>query len=285
VDFAHSAGSLDLDSSGRPHIAYASVYNGFPAISYAVWDDAVWNTQTVDTTSGVSAKYISLQLDSSGLAHISYAYHDCLRYATWTGTEWRLETASCATALGDVYDNSLVLDELGQPGIAYHHEKLDGTSGTLRYAEFQDCAVATISPTSGGGLVSRQGHVSLSFPAEAVTSTVVITYTPQLPSATGDLVGIGRFFDLTAVYSGTGQPAALVPGASYTATITYAGNGTAIEDTLALYYWDGTRWSKEPSSIVDTTNNTVTATPNHFSLWAILGETNRVFLPIALKDY
>jgi hypothetical protein len=32
-----------------------------------------------------------------------------------------------------------------------------------------------------------------------------------------------------------------------------------VEDTLALYYWDGSQWVKEPSSVVDTAANTVTA--------------------------
>ena len=50
-------------------------------------------------------------------------------------------------------------------------------------------------------------------------------------------------------------------------------------------YWNGSEWVNEPSSVVDTANNTITATPNHFSSWAVLGETRRVFLPVALKNY
>lgn len=54
----------------------------------------------------------------------------------------------------------------------------------------------------------------------------------------------------------------------------------ARESTLALYAWDGSQWVKEPSSAVDGAANVVTATPDPFSLWAVLGETCRVYLPL-----
>ena len=56
-----------------------------------------------------------------------------------------------------------------------------------------------------------------------------------------------------------------------------------MEETLALYSWDGSQWVKEPSSVVDTAANMVTAHPNHFSRWAVLGETRRVYLPLVLR--
>ena len=62
-----------------------------------------------------------------------------------------------------------------------------------------------------------------------------------------------------------------------------AEKGPALEDTLALYHWEGGRWVKEPTSVVDAAGNTVTATPDHLSLWAVLGETRHVFLPVILS--
>jgi hypothetical protein len=99
--------------------------------------------------------------------------------------------------------------------------------------------------------------------------------------------GIGHTFDVTAVYSDTGQPAHLAPGQTYAVTVHYtdAEKGPAIEDTLALYAWDGSQWVKEPSSAVDPVAKTVTATPDHLSLWAVLGETRWVFLPLVLRGY
>jgi hypothetical protein len=55
------------------------------------------------------------------------------------------------------------------------------------------------------------------------------------------------------------------------------------EETIALYYWDGTQWVREPSSAVDTAANKVTATPEHLSLWTLLGNTYQVSLPLVLR--
>lgn len=57
----------------------------------------------------------------------------------------------------------------------------------------------------------------------------------------------------------------------------------SVEDSLALYYWDGSQWVREPRSVLDTLANKVTAIPNHFSLQAMLGESRRIYLPLILK--
>lgn len=160
-------------------------------------------------------------------------------------------------------------------------------------------AVATI-PVSGGSLTSTLNHALYTFPAHTFTDTVIVTQTIRFQSevtATGRLVGVNRFFDLAAVYSGTGRPAH--PTQPYTITIQYseADLGPAIEDTLALYSRDGSQWTRDPSStvltgtvvlitgtnVVYTDINTVVATPDHLSLWAVLGETRPVFLPLVLR--
>ena len=140
--------------------------------------------------------------------------------------------------------------------------------------------------TGGGSLTSYYGDTTIQIPAGAITDTVVITQSPAygMPPG-GNLTGIGHVFDATAVYSSTGQPAQIAPGQTYTITVQYtdAEKGPAIENTLALYYWDGSQWVKEPSSVVDTVANKVTATPDHFSLWAALGETRRVYLSLIMR--
>nr|HID14648.1 hypothetical protein [Anaerolineae bacterium] len=149
--------------------------------------------------------------------------------------------------------------------------------------------VAGTIPTSGGLLVAS--GIVLNFPPDTFTDTAVVTHTARspgdAPSPGDNLTGIGHFFDVDAVYRSTGLPAQPASGKSYTVTISYsdAEKGPAIESTLALYYWDGGQWVKEASSQVDTANNTVTAAPNHLSLWAVLGETRRVYLPLVLRDY
>ncbi|MFZ1599664.1 MAG: peptide ABC transporter substrate-binding protein [Anaerolineae bacterium] len=145
---------------------------------------------------------------------------------------------------------------------------------------------ATISPGSGGTLTSYAGDTTIGIPAGAVSDTVVLTHEPAygMPPG-GNLTGIGHVFDLTAVDS-AGQPAQLVPGHTYDITVRYTDveRGAAIENTLALYYWDGGAWVREANSQVDPAANTVSATPNHFSRWAVLGETRRVYLALTLKN-
>lgn len=146
-----------------------------------------------------------------------------------------------------------------------------------------------VIPPSGGTLTSPRDRTTLIFPPGAFTDTVVITYTPRSPQgvpAPGSLVGIGHFFEVTAVYSATGQPAQLAPGQHFTITVEYtdAERGPAIEDTLALYTWDGSQWQKEETSQVDPVQNRVVARPGHLSLWGVLGQTRRVYLPAVLRN-
>jgi oligopeptide transport system substrate-binding protein len=146
---------------------------------------------------------------------------------------------------------------------------------------------STASPGAGGTVTSHHGDTTITIPPGVITDTVVITQSPVygMPPA-GNLAGINHVFDITAIYSSTGQPAAIAPGQTYTIAVQYtdADKGPAIEGTLALHYWDGNQWIQEPSH-VNPAANTVTATPNHFSLWAVFGETKRVFLPLVLKTF
>ncbi|MFQ5854673.1 MAG: hypothetical protein ACE5LU_03375 [Anaerolineae bacterium] len=84
------------------------------------------------------------------------------------------------------------------------------------------------------------------------------------------------------MHSASGQPAH--PSRPYTITVRYAEGVLAFEDTLALYTWDGTQWVREPTSVVDPAGNTVTATPDHFGTWAVLGEAERMHLPVIFRN-
>jgi hypothetical protein len=46
------------------------------------------------------------------------------------------------------------------------------------------------------------------------------------------------------------------------------------ERSLALYYWDGYRWVREPTSKVDQRVNLVRALPSRLSLWALMAVEN-----------
>jgi alpha-tubulin suppressor-like RCC1 family protein len=141
-------------------------------------------------------------------------------------------------------------------------------------------------PTSGGVVIFSVGATTLDFPSGTFTDTVNLTYTVpffnDIPPS-GDLLGIGHAFDIDATFSADGQQAQ--PTQPYTVTIQYTDfeKGPAIESTLSLYWWNGSQWVKESSSSVNVNTNTVTATPNHFSIWAVMGETLRVYLPVTQR--
>lgn len=163
-----------------------------------------------------------------------------------------------------------------------------GTGGL--YIICSRCVTSAVIP-SGGGTFNACGNYTYTFSSGAFTATVVVTHTTRFASdaglpSTGELVGINRFFEVTAVYSSTGQPAQPAPGETYTVTVRYtdAERGAAIEDTLMMYWWDGNAWSQAGvTSTVDITGNNVTARIDHLSLFGVQGETRRVYLPLTMR--
>lgn len=150
-------------------------------------------------------------------------------------------------------------------------EFLNGV-GLLRLLREKETDV--ISP-AGGYLDAASGNASFNVPAGSFADTVELTYRHLFydePSV--DLLAIGRTFELTAVYSCTDNVAPLADGQVIAMTLNYseAEIGPAIEDTLALYFWDGSEWVRESSGQLNTEDNLINATVNHLGLWAILGE-------------
>lgn len=163
---------------------------------------------------------------------------------------------------------------------------LNPTDYTFWYIEELSVGIETTVPTEGGTLVSPEDTTEYTFAADTFTETVVITHTPLspvvLPPLAEELEGAGHYYSLEATLEG--EP--VQPSEPYTVTIEYTDSelGIIIEDTLGLYYWDGDSWELEPSAVVDPLTNTITATPDHFSYWALLGEPYQFrFLPMLTK--
>jgi len=210
--------------------------------------------------------------------------------------------------------------QVGQDGVQYawqiaatdrNGHAVGTTQSAFQFTVNTTPVTGTVQPTGVTIITSRDNNIELRFPSGVVSQTVVVHYARNNTAVTlplvgamnaenglseptfrvmsnNNLVGVDRSFYVTATYESTGLPADLLPGASYTITVDYADTetGTAVENTLALYWWDGDQWVKEPSSAVDTINNIVTAAPGHFSLWAVLGETtHRLYLPLVMKNY
>ncbi|NBD35155.1 MAG: hypothetical protein GVY30_04050, partial [Chloroflexi bacterium] len=155
---------------------------------------------------------------------------------------------------------------------------------------------STVIGTGGGDLTSDDGNTEVRLPSGAVTGTIAITHTPATGYPPGgNLSSIGNVFDLTAIYTGTDPntanlPAQLAPGKSYTVTAQYSETqlGPTIEETLGLYGWDvgASEWSQEGiTSSVNITDDVVTAQVDHFSRFAVLGETRRIYLPVVIRGY
>ena len=92
----------------------------------------------------------------------------------------------------------------------------------------------------------------------------------NLPPAPAGMLGVDRAFETLAFDPLTEQPVA--PAGTYTLTVGYdpAALGAVEEGSLKLYYWSGTAWVLEPSTL-DRANDQLIAHPNHFSYWSVFG--------------
>jgi hypothetical protein len=137
-----------------------------------------------------------------------------------------------------------------------------------------------------GGIITPAPGVRIIFPSGAFTDTVMIHYAEQPVTNTGVMGHVDLFYTISATYQSSGLPAELQPGQHYTITLSYdpAKVPSGLDEAdLALYYWDGGEWVEEPTSVVDTGLHIISATPDHFSLWAALIEGHTVYLPIVCR--
>jgi hypothetical protein len=169
-----------------------------------------------------------------------------------------------------------------------HTYVADGDAG-LQILQFPEPVAVEVS-VEGGSLSSEFDQTGYVFGAGTFSESVIFTHTPLLRGvapAPGELGGVGHSFRAEAFYSGSGLPAEPAPGHTYAVSVHYADAraATVVEGSLGLYSWESNAWVREPSSAVDTANNLVTATPNHLGVWAVLGETNRIFVPLVLRSH
>jgi len=302
----------DVDLTSPEHWPFS---NGNKGIAMAEGRDTLWAASGwqsfdegyvgwVDTTVNQMQQVLSLQYADEGFMHVDF--YDANRAFVATADEGGYYDPTLSLYLHLIYDGTLVdtlpllqgYEEYEAPlrGMAFdpYHRRLYLTVGSsvmvvqVNYGAGPAppppiVASAAIFP-EGGTLVAPGSRAQLDVPPGAVDQTTVVTYTEAVPSPAGDLFGV-RFFDLSAVISGTTTPVTSF-NAPYTLTINYtdAEEGAAIEDTLRLYWRDGDRWILEPTGSVDAAQNRLTAYPDHMTLFAVLGETRRVYLPLAWRN-
>ena len=125
VDSAGDVGthtSIDIDSLNNPHIAY--IDSAHQEVKYARFTRGSWAIETVSHLQGSFHGYgrsVSLVLDRDDRPHISFldgGNHE-LRYATWNGSAWRMETVDSVVATGRHSSTSLAIGNDNSPHIAY----------------------------------------------------------------------------------------------------------------------------------------------------------------------
>ncbi len=157
-----------------------------------------------------------------------------------------------------------------------------GQMGLVAFRMLTD-KITSLIPVDGGSLTSTDGQTTIDIPAGAFTQTADITFRQLLfDEYLGYWDGIDRNFEISAYYTDTGETADIASGQTITITLAYSDTQVSpvFEDSLALYNWNGITWGKETTSTLDPVKNVITATPEHLSLWALLSDTNRVYLPI-----
>ena len=143
--------SLALDSAGRPHVSYNDSGSGADpySLKHAVRDGGKWITETLETGGFVGSN--SLVIDDADHLHIVYAASDDdnhVKYATWDGTSWQMETlVTQDNFMGGI---SLVLDANQRPQFSYYHNT--GSVVELRYVRWDGAAwqseIATTTPVA-----------------------------------------------------------------------------------------------------------------------------------------
>jgi hypothetical protein len=159
IDQNGKSSCLALDSNGNPHVSY---YDS--NLKYASWNGSTWSIQTVDSN-GITGSCNSLVMDSSDNPHISYDYYDrnpftshnstiYLKYVSWNGSGWNLQTADTFNA--PFWGISLVLDSSENPHIGYgDYEGTEHFQNILiKYAEWNGSTwnTQTIDSERGGGV-------------------------------------------------------------------------------------------------------------------------------------
>jgi hypothetical protein len=146
--------------------------------------------------------------------------------------------------------------------------------------------------SAGGTVASEDGSFQIQFPPGAVATPVTVTYTTAVTTTQPLPPGAKNVLSFTLdARDANGNPATSFQ-ASYTLTLIYTDAQLAAlgvdESKLQVYVFDGVRWVKLlpcPGCSVDTAKNMVTIVLDHFTEFALAGDTRAVpagslFMPL-----
>jgi hypothetical protein len=161
--------SIAVDSTGHPHIAYATVNYENASLRYAYWNGESWKTQILEGEEGPAPSYsVSMVLDKGDNPHITYTdlVHRLVKYATRKDGHWKMEAVDSLAKAGYPDRNAIALDDQGNPYISYY----DAGAGVLKMAHRQGQKWAAELVDRGGLQSSLQidhGAIWVTFGDEA----------------------------------------------------------------------------------------------------------------------
>jgi len=145
---------------------------------------------------------------------------------------------------------------------------------------------------NGGSLFSAFDNIRYLFGSGTFSDTVEFTHSfwsdpPPPPVGMAGIGGIGGIGGLGGAFAATllgpgGLP--VQPNRPVTVTVDYSGTNTGptIPGSLSLWWLNSADWRPVPSSD-DPASGVLTATVNHFSEFAIFGETHKLLLPTVVR--
>ena len=191
------------------------------------------------------------------------------------------------------YGGLYTLSEIGVYRIVFHARDNGGLVARPRELKVAAGGPFVEPDTSLRIAIPIAGYTTtVDIPAGAVTRTTTFTYTPfsALSSAPAGYAFAGRGFHLYA-YQGGQLETAFDLARPITMTMRYSAGDVQrlAEETLALYYWDGSAWSTHGITLVerDTINHHLAATSMHLTQFALFGQERwqGVYLPLVLRQY
>jgi hypothetical protein len=166
--------SMDIDTQGHIHLAYANVNAGTAGMRYAFWNGQKWTAEEVDGRAQNNGELVGFSafilLDKKGDPHITYTNYTTptIKYAVRRNGTWQAEAVDTIAWMGYPDRNSIALDDDGNPYIGYY----DAKKGLLKVAHrvAQKWMVNAVDGNGAGFTSSLQiykGTIWISYADEA----------------------------------------------------------------------------------------------------------------------
>lgn len=161
--------------------------------------------------------------------------------------------------------------------------------GLYYYALSKSITEAVVIPDNDTqvSFTNEQGdQVSFTIPAGTLQDSVQLRVLPDILTEplSGNLMSSGVAFEIQGFLVSDGSPVKLTFDPPIPFTFTY-NEGSFVESTLRLYYWNGTDWVDAACGeyVRDLEANTITVPICHFSQFQMGGSTGRIYLPAIFR--